>query len=743
MIDNGTAAPSGLTTPPMSEDAANSSGAPWEVMQTTVMSVAILTCGLGYLLAAYAAVAFHATPRWDVFLPAAILTGGGTAVLVWRTRYRARAALIVTVLFVACLLCDIISRDPQAQLSYLLVCIVAGVLLGPLPATGVAITATAALIGQTLLLPQGSIPWESLVHLWSAVAVVWVTVGNLYHAVNRALASADAAWMQVREARVRRGELHSVVRSLEEATYRIERMNHELNQARMEAELAKANKSRFVVTVSHELRGPLNLILGFSRMMALSPERYGVPLPPAYRADMDAVYRNSEHMASLVDDVIDLARIEAERLPLLKEPVDLCKDVVSEAVDIVRPLVERKGLYLRETTEGEVPTILADPVRLRQVLLNLLVNAVRHTEQGGITVTTELHEEYVSVSVCDTGIGIAPDDIPQLFQEFSQVAERTDVDQPGSGLGLSISKCLVELHGGEMHVESTQGVGTSFRFTLPLPGIEVPAPTTIRTAATKKAQPTETCLIVHDDPLVVRLLARHLDSYHVVGASEPENVDTLIAELRPRAIIAPPEVAEAVEQRITPHMPDIPIIACPIVRDTDGPEWKGIVGYLIKPITREMLWVALKKVVHNGRTRILIVDDDLDAVRLLEAMLTALPYDYEIMKAYDGGQALNVMREVVPDVVLLDLVMPNVDGAETLARMQADRRLQHVPVIVISATDSADESMAMATPITIRQRQSLDLTRGVRCLKALVDALPPRHLAAPEPAAPPQEASRG
>ena len=717
------------------------SGVPWEVMHATVVSVAILACVLGYLAAAYVAVAFHSDPRWDVFLPAVVLTGGGATVLVWRTRYRTRALLILSALFMASLLGDIVSREPQAQLSYVLVCIVAGTLLGPSPATVVGALATLSLVVQALLFPLRGVPWWALVHIWFAVAVVWATMGNLYHAVSRAVASTEWAWEQVREARLRRGELHAVVRSLEEATYRIERMNHELNQARLEAELAKANKSRFVVTVSHELRGPLNLILGFSRLMALSPERYGTSLPPAYRADMDAVYRNSEHMAALIDDVIDLARIEAERLPLAKEAISLHKDVVGEAVDIVRPLVERKGLYLREYVQGDVPTVLADPVRLRQVLLNLLVNAVRHTDRGGIVVTTVAQEEHVRVSVHDTGSGIAPEDIPQLFREFSQVSQPASASQQGSGLGLSISKYLVELHGGEMHVESAQGIGTTFCFTLPLPGVQVPAPVTVRTAASKRAQPVDTCLVVHEDPFVVRLLARHMEGYHVVGVSEPDDIDTLVAELHPRAIIATPEASEVIGQRIAQGMPDIPVIACPMARASDSPKWQGLVSYLIKPITHEMLSVAMRKVVQDGRTHILIVDDDLDAVRLLEAMLTALPYDYDIMKAYDGEQALSMMRQVVPDVVLLDLVMPNLDGEETLARMQADALLRHVPVIAVSATDYAEGTMIMRTPITVRSRNPLEATRGIRCLKALVDALSSSYLAPPAAAGPSPTAS--
>jgi len=220
--------------------------------------------------------------------------------------------------------------------------------------------------------------------------------------------------------------------------------------------------------VSHELRGPLNLILGFSRLMALSPERYGEPLPGAYRADVATIYRNSRHLSDLIDDILDLSQIEAERLPLAKERVDLEEEVVKEAAEFVHPLAERKGLTLTLRLAGTLPAVMVDRVRLRQVVLNLLTNAVRFSEKGEITLRTERQRERVLVSVQDSGPGIDADQLPRLFQEFSQAqpAERREVR--GSGLGLAISKQLVELHGGEIWVQSTRGVGSTFSFTVPL-----------------------------------------------------------------------------------------------------------------------------------------------------------------------------------------------------------------------------------------------------------------------------------
>lgn len=240
-----------------------------------------------------------------------------------------------------------------------------------------------------------------------------------------------------------RGELYRTMRALELANYRIARMNHDLIQARRDAEEAQNSKTRLVATVSHELRGPLNLILGFSRLIALSPESYPEVLPAAYRADVNTIYRNCQHLVGLVNDVLDLSQVEAQRLPVLKERVNIEEDVILNVIEIIRPLTQRKQLELRTELAGGLPWLHADPVRLRQVLLNLLSNAVRLTESGSVTVRSTLEENRVVVCVADTGPGIPAEQMGKLFKEFTPLNPSEPRTGMGSGLGLAISRHLV------------------------------------------------------------------------------------------------------------------------------------------------------------------------------------------------------------------------------------------------------------------------------------------------------------
>ena len=519
---------------------------------------------------------------------------------------------------------------------------------------------------------------------------------------------------------------------MEEATSRIERMNDELILARREAETARASKARFAATASHEIRGPLNLILGFSKMMALSPERYGAPLPRAYHADIDAIYRNSQHLAALVDDILDLSQVEANKLPLVKDRVDLKEDVIKKAGDIVQPLAERKGLYLRQEVAEDLPWILADAVRLRQVLLNLLTNAIRFTEQGGITVCADRQDDVLLVSVQDTGLGIPAEEMPKLFQEFSQTHLPESSEAPSSGLGLSISKHLVELHGGKIWVDSNVNKGTSFYFTVPLPGFASRRASSMTTSSVRHHTVAhKTCLIVHDDPGIARLLARYLENHRIVAIPDASEVLTLIEELHPQAILADRKVAEDISDKLAGTPFDVPIITCELPHVTHQDQLKGVISYLIKPIVPEILTAAIKEVDSGDGITVLLVDDDPDAVRLMEMMLTLIPRPYKILRAYDGRQALELMQAVVPDIVFLDLLMPGMDGRQTIVHMQADERLRQVPVVVVTAQDWFEEGFTLGMPISLHAKKPVEVVRGVRCLQALLDVVKPRYL--PEP----------
>ena len=571
-----------------------------------------------------------------------------------------------------------------------------------------------------------------LVLFYLTLLACWIASRPVATTVGWALSGWQYANEALVEARRRRGELARALRALEEATYRIERMNNELIIARREAEEARALKARLAATVSHELRGPLSLILGFSKLMALSPESYSEPLPPTYRSDVHTIYRNCQHLVSLVDDILDLSQIEAQRLPLVKDKVELEQDVVRKIVDIVQPLAERKGLYLRQELAGSLPWVLADKVRLRQALLNLLTNAVRFTERGGIAVRTSQDGDRLIVSVQDTGPGIAPEEMPRLFQEFSMVGTADRGEIGGSGLGLSISKHLIELHGGQIWLESQPGRGTTFHFSVPLPGTEPSSLANVRTEETpRRPYIDRTCLVIHDDPAAVTLLARYIEGYHVVGLPDTEDAMALVDELHPRAIVTTPEIGLSLEAELS-HAPfDVPIITCRLPRSYEQNPGEGVISYLVKPVSSEMLAAAMKRVERDGETTILLVDDDPDAVRLLELLLTTLPRAYHIVKAYDGRQALEVMETLVPDIVFMDLVMPELDGEQTIASMRARAQLRNVPIVIISAHDRVEGRATLGTPISVHCREAVEIAQGARCLRALLDALNPRYL--PEP----------
>jgi signal transduction histidine kinase/CheY-like chemotaxis protein len=678
-------------------------------------------------------------------LPAIILaTGAGSAYLLRGKSYRLAcwAALAGMILGLSLL----VAQQPGSlAIAFgVLAIIVANALLGAWAAL-----LTATLLWVTHLVARNLVGGAEAGHsMPQAILLYYLTWGASWlasrpqrTAVQWALAGWEYARNALREARERSAELYRVVRALEEATYRIERMNNALIVAQREAEEARALKARLAATVSHELRGPLNLILGFSKLMALSPESYGEPLPRAYRADVYTIYQNSQHLVALVDDILDLSQIEAQKLPLVKDRVDLEEDVVKKTVHIVEPLAKRKGLYLRLELAGNLPWVLADPVRLRQALLNLLNNALRFTERGGITVRTAQQGNFLLVSVRDTGPGIPAEEMPKLFREFHKVDVATGQEKAGSGLGLSISKHLIELHGGTIWAESQEGLGTTFYFTVPLPGSQPSLAGIVKTHEAQHPKGEDSCLIVHDDAGVVRLLARHIEGYHVVGLPDEDQVVTLTEELHPRAIITTPERAERIRERLAQSPFDVSLITCSLPRMAERSQLQGVVSYLVKPITPEALAATMRQVERDGETTVLLVDDDPDAVRLLERMLNAVPHPYHILKAYDGLQALEIMQETVPDVVFMDLVMPGLDGWQAIARMRAEERTRGVPVVIISARDWMGDNADLGTSLTVVRQQPLDMTRGARCLRALLDALSPRYLPEAESSAPSAKSS--
>jgi signal transduction histidine kinase/CheY-like chemotaxis protein len=526
-----------------------------------------------------------------------------------------------------------------------------------------------------------------------------LAVRNLYVALDWALDRAMEAQRNQDELRERRAELVRTLKALDIAYQRLEYLNYDLARAREAAEEARLVKQQFVTRVSHELRTPLNVIIALSETLYLSPERYGAgPLPPAFRGDVREIYRNSKHLLQLINDVLDMSQIEARRMRIELRPVAL-RDVIVEAVEMIRPLVREKEVALIVDLPDDLPPICVDRNRVQQVLLNLLNNARRFTEHGSITVRAILTAEGVQVTVADTGVGIPPDEITSMFKEFHQL-DRAVPHQEGSGLGLAISKRFIEMHGGRIWAESdgVPGHGSRFHFTLPLTAVELTEPADWQAPRPSPQFPTgrgRTLLILDHDPTVVRMLEQGLEEYQVVPVDDVADVPQLVEQSHARAVLLNSVRRGRVgrqmqELRQVLGRSSLPIILCPLVGEQQLGESLGVVDYLVKPITRDVLMALLNRF-GDGVRRILVTDDDPRMMHLLSRLLQTAEREYQVIGAHNGKECLRAMRHQRPDLVLLDLVMPEMDGYTVLAQMREDAELRHIPVVIVTAQTRTPE----------------------------------------------------
>lgn len=638
-----------------------------------------------------------------------------TAIIAYHLRNRhprAASAAVVgsTVIAAACAL----SAHRSLELAHLFVLTVifASVLLGrgatiatatvTIGLTGVLGT---GLIGLSILSPQVLIPML----LIALVAVVsLVAAGNLYTALDWTWNGYEKARANEALARERSAELRRTLKALDEATHRLERANYMLSLARDQAEEAHRLKQQFARTISHELRTPLNLIVGFTDLMARSPEYYGGPLSPAYVRDLSIVHRNAAHLEALVNDVLDLARIEAAQMTLILEDVDPAV-LVYEAVNTARSLVEARGLALRTEIEAGLPRIPADPTRIRQVLFNLLNNAARFTEAGTVTVRVRREADWVLFQVADTGIGIAAGDLPRVFHEFQQLHAAGRRAVGGAGLGLAISREFVDLHGGRISVESQIGVGSVFSFTLPVaraqwgPGRhdDVPGPG----QALDLRRGELTVLAVTRSQVAAALLTRYLRGYRTVVVTDLAKAQHVAQQLVPQAVIldrgcCDVPAASLEELARSWGLPSTPFVLCPLPGEPSGRLASAVDGYLLKPVTRATLWEALRQFGERV-DRLLVVDDDHDFVRLVGRMLDSPVRQYQIVGAYTGQEALDIMGHQAPDLVLLDIMLPDMNGFAVVRRIRSNPAWRGIPIVVVSAHAEVNGLEALSGTISV------------------------------------------
>jgi two-component system, NtrC family, sensor kinase len=449
---------------------------------------------------------------------------------------------------------------------------------------------------------------------------------------------------------------------------------------------ASQHKSQFLASMSHELRTPLNAIIGLTEMMVTNATRFGTEKAAE---PLNRVHRAGTHLLGLINQVLDLSKIEAGKLELSPESVNLAP-LIDDVVGTARQLAEQNKNRLVLEAQDNLGLLTVDPMRLRQILLNLLSNACKFTKQGEIALRVRKvadGRDWIEFAVADTGIGMTAEQQAKLFEEFTQADAATAQRYGGTGLGLAITRKLARMMGGDVTVTSEPGKGSVFTVRLPDSGAT-------RSSEDIRPQGDHCVLVIDDDATARELIAEHLTTEGFAVATAAGGLEglKLAKDLRPIAItldVMMPDLdgwSVLAALRQDAELAEIPVIMVTILDEQRRAASLGAAGYLTKPIDRERLRGLLGRFRAPARpTRVLLVEDDADQRERMHGWLEG--EQWAVQEAANGREALARLQADKPDVILLDLMMPEMDGFEVVAALQKEPRWRDVPVIVITARD--------------------------------------------------------
>jgi signal transduction histidine kinase/CheY-like chemotaxis protein len=553
-------------------------------------------------------------------------------------------------------------------------------------------------------------------------AVMQVSVSTLYTAITWYSAMQEHADRLLDQTRQRQAELAGTVKSLEIAYQNVRRLGTQLAAAQRQADEARRMKERFAANISHELRTPLNLILGFSEIMTLTPEVYGIGRFPGKLArDVYQLYSSSRHLLALIDDVLDLSQIELSSFALNLERTDL-GEFMRETGAMCANLFRDGRLAFTVDVADDLPVIEIDRTRIRQVLLNLLSNAHRFTERGEVSVVVRAHAGGAAFSVHDTGRGIPADKLAYVFDEFYQVDYSLSRSHGGAGLGLAICKQFVERHGGVISVESSEGVGSTFTFWLPA---RITQHDDVSSGDARSDAPR--ALVIDRDPLLGALVRRAIAPCALVQVSDHTALEAAIDLHQPALIIANHPNGEG-DPPVIPPSVALPVIRCALPSAGAMLSTLDVQGYLPKPFTTAQLADLLRMIGGaDGVRRVLIVDDDMGFVSLVARGLETIRADLMLFTAHDGMAALRQARDHAPDLVLLDLVMPGMDGFALIDAIRSLPRMHDLPIVLITATSRARDAADSFGGLMVERAGGLRPGDVLAALRALTQAFTARQ----------------
>ena len=495
-------------------------------------------------------------------------------------------------------------------------------------------------------------------------------------------------------------EIGSLIDRFNEMLFELEKhektrreVNEQLRESQQQALAATQAKSQFLANMSHELRTPLNAIIGYSEMLEEEAQDNG---QEQFVADLEKIHGAGKHLLALINDILDLSKIEAGKMELYLETFDL-KTMLDDVVATTRLLVQKKSNTLAVHIPPGLGTMRADLTKVRQALFNLLSNASKFTERGTITLTatreTNSDREWIVLQVKDTGIGMTREQLGRMFQAFSQADASTVRKYGGTGLGLAITRHFCRMMGGDVTVASEPGVGSTFTLRLPAEVRDPARESDSQSPTVDQLQKEDnTVLVVDDDAAARELLKRFLnkEGFHVECAANGPEAIKAAKNIRPKAItldvMMPGMDGWAVLTKLKedPLVADIPVIMLTIVDDKHFGHALGATEYLTKPVDRDRLSALVHKLIQpNSPGKLLIVDDDPEAREMLKRTLEH--QDWVVSTAEDGRAGLEAIAANTPDLILLDLMMPRMDGFEFVSELRKNQDWRAIPIIVITA----------------------------------------------------------